>query len=100
MPDIAADFEHYATGLVAENHRLFDDEVADPAMEIIMDVAATDPHVLDLDPHVVGVRGSSIEKSSIASLFLPFKTSAFMAASNRRTHASATAKESFVKSLH
>jgi hypothetical protein len=46
------------------------------------------------------VSGSSIEKSSIASLFLLFKNSAFMAASDRRTHAFATAKESFVEFLH
>jgi hypothetical protein len=72
MPDIAADFEHYATGLVAENHRLFDDEVADPAMEIIMDVAATDPHVLDLDPHVVRREGFIYREILDRELILAF----------------------------
>ena len=53
MGDIRANGRDDAGRLVAENHRLLDDEIADPTVLVIMNVAAADADRLDCDPHLV-----------------------------------------------
>lgn len=52
----AADFGDGAARLVAEHHRFVDYETADLAVQVIMDVAAADPDIGNLDTHIVGAQ--------------------------------------------
>ena len=46
------DLDHVARRLVAQDHRLLDDERADGAVRVVVDVAAAHPHGPERDPHV------------------------------------------------
>jgi len=50
------DLDDGASGLVAENERLLDDELADSAVAVVVNVGAADADRLDSHEHVVGSR--------------------------------------------
>jgi len=55
--DLAADFDNGACGFVAEDHGRVDDEGADAAVLVVMNVAAADTDAADADADVVGAEG-------------------------------------------
>ena len=61
--DRGADLDHDAGRLVAEDHRLADDERADAAMGVVVDVGAADADGVQLDAHVVRARASPRARS-------------------------------------
>src|SRR5207248_11400017 len=55
--DFFSDIDHDASGLVAKNHWLFNDEVSDAAMEPVMHIRAANAGVSDADKDVIWVGG-------------------------------------------
>ena len=55
--DLGAGLDHDARGLVAEDHRLADDEGADGAVGVVVHVRAADADGVQLDAHVARAEG-------------------------------------------
>jgi hypothetical protein len=51
--DLVADGRDATRQLVAEDHRLLDDEVADPSVAVVVHVGSADPNGGDLDEDLV-----------------------------------------------
>ena len=80
--DLLADRGDAARQLVAEDHRLLDDEVADPAVAVVVHVGSADADRGHLDEHLVGP-GVGTGRSSICSVPTPVITLARMVSSVR-----------------